>query len=212
MKYGEIKIESLKLMFLNMGDDIDIEGLETYAQDDTYKGYLVNMPGAINRCFSSIEEKRVLPSKSKAVQRSEGLASGGFIRFDLPSLIADFYDIERIVSETSDGEYNGDCDYQREGDVLVLERYEEDDDVEYTVIYKPSIERVSSTTDDYKEIEIPNNIASYIPYFVKGDLYRDDEPNEASEARNWFEQAMEEIFLKKINKVNKVKSLYSQTE
>lgn len=162
MKYGEIKIESLKLMFLNMGDDIDIEGLETYAQDDTYKGYLVNMPGAINRCFSSIEEKRVLPSKSKALQRSEGLASGGFIRFDLPSLIADFYDIERIVSETSDGEYNGDCDYQREGDVLVLERYEEDDDVEYTVIYKPSIERVSSTTDDYKEIEIPMSTATTV--------------------------------------------------
>ena len=59
---------------------------------------------------------------------------------------------------------------------------------------------------------IPENIASSIPYFIKGDLYRDDEPNEASEARNWFEAAIEEILLKKISKANKVKSVYSQTE
>ena len=212
MKYGEIKIEALKLMFVNSGDDIDIDGLETYAQDDNYKSYLVNMPGAINRCFSSIEEKRVLPSKSKALERSDGIARGGFIRFDLPALISDFYDIERVVSESSDGDYNSDCDYQREGDNLVIPRYEEGDDIAYTVIYKPKIERVSSLTDDNMEIAVPNSIASYIPYFVKGDLYRDDEPNEASEARNWFEQAMEEIYSKKINKANKVKSLYSQLE
>ena len=76
MKLGDIKIEALKLMFVNMGDDIDIESLETYAQDEIYKSYLVNMPGAINRCFASIEEKRVLPSKSRTLQRSEALASG----------------------------------------------------------------------------------------------------------------------------------------
>ena len=45
MKLGDIKIEALKLMFVNMGDDIDIESLETYAQDEIYKSYLVNMPG-----------------------------------------------------------------------------------------------------------------------------------------------------------------------
>ena len=57
MKYGEIKIEALKLMFVNMGDDIDIDGLETYAQDDNYKSYLVNMPGSINRCFRALRRR-----------------------------------------------------------------------------------------------------------------------------------------------------------
>jgi hypothetical protein len=184
MKLGDIKIEALKLMFVNMGDDIDIESLETYAQDEIYKSYLVNMPGAINRCFASIEEKRVLPSKSRTLMRSEALASGGFVRFDLASLISDFFDIDRIVRETYDGDYDGDCDYTTEGDALVLDRYEEGDGVTYTVLYKPTIERITSLTDDNIEIAIPNNIAAYIPYFLKGDLYRDDEPNEASEARN----------------------------
>lgn len=212
MKLGDIKIEALKLMFVNMGDDIDIESLETYAQDEIYKSYLVNMPGAINRCFASIEEKRVLPSKSRTLQRSEALASGGFVRFDIASLISDFFDIDRIVRETSDGDYEGDCDYTTEGDTLVLDRYEEEDGVTYTVLYKPTIERITSSTDDNTEIAIPNNIAAYIPYFLKGDLYRDDEPNEASEARNWYEQAMNEIYLKKEHKTNRIKSVYSQTE
>lgn len=211
MKYGDIKIEALKLMFINMGDDITVDKLDTYAQDDTYSGYLVNMPGSVNRCFSVLESRGVLPPESKTLTASDGVASGAFIRFNLPSLIENFYDIDRVVSETSDGEYCGDCDYQTEGDTLVLERYD-DEDITYTVLYRPTILRVDSLTDDDWEIPVPENIAALIPYFVKGDLYRDDEPNEASEARNWFEAGIEEILLRKTNKVSRVKTIYSQTE
>jgi hypothetical protein len=211
MKYGDIKIEALKLMFINMGDDITVDKLDTYAQDDTYSGYLVNMPGSVNRCFSVLESRGVLPPESKTLTASDGVASGAFIRFNLPSLIENFYDIDRVVSETSDGEYCGDCDYQTEGDTLVLERYD-DEDITYTVLYRPTIPRVDSLTDDDWEIPVPENIAALIPYFVKGDLYRDDEPNEASEARNWFEAGIEEILLRKTNKVSRVKTIYSQTE
>lgn len=211
MKYGDIKIEALKLMFINMGDDITVDKLDTYAQDDTYSGYLVNMPGSVNRCFSVLESRGVLPPESKTLTASDGIASGAFIRFNLPSLIENFYDIDRVVSETSDGEYCGDCDYQTEGDTLVLERYD-DEDITYTVLYRPTIPRVDSLTDDDWEIPVPENIAALIPYFVKGDLYRDDEPNEASEARNWFEAGIEEILLRKTNKVSRVKTIYSQTE
>lgn len=211
MKYGDIKIEALKLMFINMGDDITVDKLDTYAQDDTYSGYLVNMPGSVNRCFSVLESRGVLPPESKTLTASDGVASGAFIRFNLPSLIENFYNIDRVVSETSDGEYCGDCDYQTEGDTLVLERYD-DEDITYTVLYRPTIPRVESLTDDDWEIPVPENIAALIPYFVKGDLYRDDEPNEASEARNWFEAGIEEILLRKTNKVSRVKTIYSQTE
>lgn len=211
MRLGDIKLEALKIMFVNMEDDIDIEGLETYAQDDIYKSYLVNMTGAINRCLSSIEEKRVLPSRARLLKRSEGSKRGRFIRFDLAALIPDFFDIDRVVRETSYGEYEGDAEYMTEGNILVLEDREEDEE-SCTVLYKPKLERLTSLSDDTAELDIPDNIAAYIPYFVKGDLYRDDEPNEASEARNWYEQAMSEIYLKKENKSNAIKTLYSQTE
>lgn len=211
MKYGDIKIEALKLMFVNMGDDITIDKLETYEQDDTYNAYLVNMPGSINRCFSALESKGILPSKSKTLTALEGVASGAFIRFDLSSIIDNYCDIDRVVSETADGEYCGDCDYQIEGDTLVLERFD-DEDITYTVLYRPTIPRVELLTDNEWEVPIPENIVALIPYFVKGDLYRDDEPNEASEARNWFESGIEEILLRKTNKVSRIKTVYSQTE
>lgn len=212
MKYGDIKLETLKLMFINEGNDLTIEDFEAYEQDDTYKNYLVNMPGSINRCFSELESKGVLPSKSRTLSISEGVVSGAYIRFNLSQIIDDFFDIDRIVSESSCGEYNGDCDYQREGDTVVLDRYSEDDDIVYTILYRPSVKRINSFTDNEEELQIPENIASIIPYFVKGDLYRDDEPNEASEARNWFESAIEEMLIKRANKTNKVKTVYSQTE
>lgn len=239
MKLGDIKIEALKLMFANVNEDLYVDNLGIYERDETYRGYLVNMPGAINRCFASIEEKRVLPSKTRTLKCSDAKreecltceekdtvcqekcnscrygcrrSHSPFVRFDLADLISDFFDIDRIVMETEDGDYDGDCDYMTEGDTLVLEQYRKCDGITYTVIYKPTIPRVTATTSNNTDIAVPDNIAAYIPYFLKGDLYRDDEPNEASEARNWYEQAMSEIVAKQARKTNSVKSVYSQTE
>lgn len=212
MKLGDIKIEALKMMGANVNEDIYPEYLSDYMNDESYKEYLINMTGAINRCFSSLEEKRVLPTKARVLTLSEGLASNAFVRFDLANLIEDFYDIDRIVRETSNGDYDADHEYIREGDTLVLDRFEENDGISYTVIYHPSIQRITSSTDNETELSIPDSIASYIPYFIKGELYRGDEPNEASEARNWYEQAMAEISSKKIRKTNGVRTVYSQTE
>lgn len=210
MKLGEIKIEALKLMFVNYNIDFVINELPNIALDENYGSYLVNMPGAINRCFASIEEKGVLPVKTYILNADEGLASGSYIRFDLPKLIEDYFDVDRIVCETANGEYIGDHEYQKEGDTLVLKDFGVDD--KYVLLYLPRIERISSLTPDDEEILIPDNIAAHIPYFIKGDLYRDDEPNEASEARNWYEAAMDAILNSRANKVSKVTSIFSQTE
>lgn len=209
MKLGEIKIEALKLMFINYNIDISIEELDRYLQDENYASYLVNMPGAINRCFANIEERGVLPSKAFTLKVVDGLASASYIRFNLPTLIEDFFTVDRIIYECGD-EYDGDHDYRMEGDTLVLELFD-DEKENFIVLYKPKIERVLATTENDTEIDIPDNIAVHIPYFIKGDLYRDDEPNEASEARNWYEAAMESILSARENKIGKVKNTYKQT-
>lgn len=223
MTYGEIKIESLKLMFVNAQDVISEEWLEIYENDETYRSYLDNMRGAINRCFAAIEEKRVLPVRSKSLSVEEGAASGAFIRFDLSSLLGDYFDLDRVVMETDNGEYVADCDYRREGDVLVLpvsytlnkdthEREYYFDGITYTAIYKPRIQRIGFGADKDSKIDVPEQIAAYIPYYVKGELFRDDEPNEAAEAMNQFEQRMSEIAERTVSKSNQVTSIYLQAE
>lgn len=210
MKLGEIKIEALKLMFVNYNIDLEIDKLQDLALDENYGSYLVNMPGAINRCFSVIEDKGVLPVKAYTLKAENGLASGVFMRFDLSKLIKDYFAIERLVFSSPCGEYIGDFDYQKEGETIVIKDFDENDT--YTVLYLPKIERISALTENDTEIDIPDNIAQHIPYFIKGDLYRDDEPNEASEARNWFEAAMDAILGGKVSKVNKVSDIYKLTE
>lgn len=220
MKIGDIKLEAIRLMFVNYNADISIDQIERLKADENYNSYLVNMPGSINRCLSDIEDKRVLPVKAFALDENKQLASAAIRRFNLLELIPDFFDVERLVCETSNGEYIGDCSYQREGNTLVI--FDFDKDNNYTVLYYPSIERITSITSDdldlttaVKEgctpIKIPENITALIPYFIKGDLYREDEPNEASEARNWYESGMEKIYQGIINKANNVVGVFMQT-
>jgi hypothetical protein len=210
MKLGEIKIEALKLMFVNYNIDMEITELPQLALDENYGSYLVNMPGSINRCFSNLEEKGVLPSVSVVLDKDDATISNGFMRFDLPTLYPNFFSIDRVVYENTNGEYNGNFDYQKEENVLVLK--EISDGETYRLLYKPKIDRITAITDDNTELSIPNSIACQIPYYIKGDLYREDEANEASESRNWFESAMSELHTKQSNKTSCVKNIYSQTE
>ena len=206
MKLGEIKIQALKLMFVNYNDDISIEDIYALSTDQNYGSYLVNMTGSINRCFSSIEEKRVLPVKSYTLHYSDGEADNSFFRFNLNALIPDFFDIERLIYQHK-GIYCGDMDYQREADILVLKNPCAEGT--YRLLYYPKIARIDSLADNQMELDIPNGIAEQIPYFIKGDLYRDDEPNEASEARNWFEAA---IITGRTNRTGRVCTKYSLAE
>ena len=227
MTYGEIKIETLKIMFANENEEITSDTLDFYESDENYRGYLLNMRGALNRCFSVIEEKRVLPTRSKKLSYTDGEMGASFIRFNLSKLFSDYFDIDRVVMETSDGEYDGDCEYKREGDVLVLPLenlvkirvkngllfYEERTDVTYYVLYAPKIKRVTFATTNTEELkDIPEGISSYIPFYLKGELFREDEPNEAGEARNWFEQALSEIRQRSGSRSTSVNSIYSQAE
>lgn len=209
MKLGEIKIQALKLMFVNYNDDISIEDIYALSTDQNYGSYLVNMTGSINRCFSSIEEKRVLPVKSYTLHYSDGEADNSFFRFNLNALIPDFFDIDRLIYQ-HEGIYCGDMDYQREADILVLKNPCAEGT--YRLLYYPKIARIDSLADNQMELDIPNGIAEQIPYFIKGDLYRDDEPNEASEARNWFEAAMDAIITGRTNRTGSVCTKYSLAE
>ena len=209
MTFGEIKVETLRLMFANNGDDIHPDDLPIYEQDESYRFYLVNMPESLNRCLSRIEERRVLPSQLRILRRREGVASLAFVRFDL-SAIPDFFDVDRVIREDSFGNYDGNVEFRREGNVIVLPLYEEEDGIKYSVLYKPKLERVHSFTENDKDIGLPDGIASIVPYYLKGDLFRDDESEEASEARNWFEQALDEILDKKEGNPGSVESVYSQ--
>ena len=206
MTLAELKIECLRIIFANADEILYPDRLSEYETDEQYRDYLANMTGAINRCFSTLENKRVLPVKTFLIESSSVVASRR-IRIDMKQAVSDFFDIDRVIGE-SDYTYKSNVDFWMAGDLLIVPN----ENLDYTVLYYPTLPRIKSTTSGDMEIPVPDNIAAYIPYYVKGDIYREDEPNEAAEARNWFEQAISELEGKREQYQGTVESIYSQTE
>ena len=190
MTLGDIKLQSLKLMFAGNGKDIAAEDLDGLRDTEEYRDYLTGITGAVNRCFADLERKRVLPIRRFALRADVGDSMDAFTAFDLVSLIGDFFDIERITYMRGNA-YDGNVAYFREGNVIVIHDF--DENAAYSVLYRPTIPRVMEWTSHDAEIGVPEGIAVCIPYFVKGELFRVDEPDEAAEARNWYEAAMVEL-------------------
>ena len=186
MTLGEVKAEALKLMFARADVVISANLIDLLAEDERFSDYLRGMTGAVNRCFSSLEQKRILPLKTYLVPAREGTDSDLFLRVDLTRDIPDLFDVCRVCAEYEDTHrYIGAAPFEREGYTLLLENRK---DAHYRVLYYPVLPRISASSPNELSLPLPEGISSLIPYYIKGDLFRLDDPAEAAEARNWYEQ------------------------
>lgn len=215
MKLGEIKLETLMLCFTNPELGIDTEDEEVFLAtldnlkyDENYKDYMNAMPGAINRCFSSIEHKGILPSKTVKLTGTSLPTYEGLVRFELKEIVSDICNLES-VSLISNGVVIPHMPFTRLGsDTITLHPIGPRD--EYILIYEPKIPRIKISTPESYDIDLPDSIAELIPYFVKGDIMRVDDANEAAEARNTFEAMCREIYSGKENCQGKVETVFRQ--
>ena len=203
MTVGEIKIESLKLMEIN-GTDISTETLEDLSSNENYKEYLSRMPGAITRALHRFKTVGVIPEKSysETIEENKNIA-----RFDLSEKIEDFSKLNRVVVE-GQNTYCGNYPYTFEGKNVVLFNLRIGNMV--TFIYDPKVPFVLTTTDDDMEIPIPDDLSSIIPYFVKADVFEQDEPELATQARNIFELMLAEYKKQEDNVPVSIDSVYNQ--
>ena len=188
MKVGDIKVEAIKLMFTNYGFDFSISDLQTMLADENYGSYIVNMNGAIARALDRIENACVVPLKRKEISLDDCVITRSFIRFDT-SKIEDFFILDRVTAEYDSGEYAGNVEFEIEGDILLLPNH----NANYTLLYYPTIKTMDDSVLDTDDIWIPDKIARLIPYFIKGDLYQEEEPDLAADAGNIFEASLDDL-------------------
>ena len=201
MTLGEIKIESLRLMFAgNLGYGLNENGLNALLSDDNYNVYLYAMTGAINRCFADLESKGATPIESMVLRRDH-LTDGVF----------DLTKIEEYSSLDSVTDKDGrNVEFVKKGNYLYPPPLLSDED--YCVIYyHVGLPRIGEDTGNSKQIELPDELARLIPYFIKGEVYREEDPNEAGEARNWYEQGVVQYLAKDVRTQNVIVSRYSMT-
>jgi hypothetical protein len=185
MTLGDIKAEALQMM--GFDEYVDANNVDDFAEDDNFGPLLRQVWSAVNRCFADLETKRVLPLQRASLPPPTG--KGTWRRFDY-SGIPDLFEVVRLVMETS---YGVDDDHPfllEEGGTLRVNDY--DDTANYVVLYRPKLGRLTAYTADSTVIDLPDALAAAVPYFVKSEIHRFDEPDEAGEARNFYEAAVEQ--------------------
>lgn len=193
MKLGEIKLEALKIMNINNDAILHLDNMDAILGEKRYAKYLNNMLTSINRAIDIINHKNVLSEKKMALDTmltTYGVANN---RFDLAN-ISDILAISRIVYEEGNV-YISKVPYEKEGNVLVVDsRYNPQN---LSIIYYPKIASVGEEISDDDEIlGLPDKLARLIPYYIKFDLYQEDEPDLAVEARNTFEEGLKLLTVK----------------
>lgn len=212
MKIGDIKLQALGLMYPEVPAYATGDTLKNFDLSD-YSEILARMTGSMARCLDVIVERRVLPSVHKELYLTDaetgkgivGNKSGAAYRFDL-SKLNDFFDVDRVIM-MSENAYDGEYPYRLEGDKLIL--LAPDEAASFSLLYHPRV-IPSSVWNDAADLDVvPDEIARLIPYFIVGELYREDEPGEAAEALSWFEQRIAEIAPKRTAMQRKVSSVYN---
>lgn len=166
MTINDIKIEALKLMFTNYNEDIS--DINECMQDDNYSAYIPAMNGAINRAIGRLWAKRVITKVFTLLPTTH-------------SDTANYSDLCDVLYPVTDTER-----------LLIKERLKSlYPDLEGVDLEKKVSEEVNNEIVK-RRLYIPADVQALIPYYIKAEVYEEDEPSLAMQARNFFEQAIED--------------------
>lgn len=201
MKLKELKVEALRLMFANADDILTSEDFGVYTNDEKYKIYLDAMNGAINRCLNDIKQRRVNDTITLDIPSDKLMPMGKYMySVFLGGLTPKVLEVKRLVAIDKYGKFNPNVNFHMIGNSII---FENDGAKTYTLEYYEDLPVITETSDNEQELRISSDIMALIPYYIKGDVFRDDEPSEASVARNFYESGMEAI---KANRVTKAQA------
>lgn len=191
MKLGEIKLEALRIMNINNDGVLLVEKLGNLATEKRYGKYLNNMFNCINKAIDVINYRKVLPQE-RAELKDYLVSSGGINnRFDV-STIKNFLSCDRIVYEDNKGNYCQRVPFDKEGKTIVVSN--EYNPEFLALVFNTKIENITEDLSDTEEIpNLPDEFARLIPYYIKFELYQEDEPDLALNAKSTFEQGIESL-------------------
>lgn len=192
-------------MFADLDPLISPKHIADHETDGQYGDYLTAMTGSINRAINDIVSRRILPEEALEIPAGTGSTRYGNRRLNL-NAYPQIYDVSRVIAESDRG-YDGAHHFRMEGRTVLL--LGADAEASYTLLYYPRVKAVE-TYENERELEIPDEIASLIPYFIKGELYRQDEAGDASEAMSWYEQRIAALSPYHTGTQTHVASTYSQ--
>ncbi|MGE4321223.1 MAG: hypothetical protein AB7E61_07225 [Acholeplasmataceae bacterium] len=206
MILGKIKIEALRLMFAGYNQDYEVDDLETLTTDDNYGTYLKAMNGSINRCFDRLRSLAKQPKKSLTLEFDPDVDEDFNLEYDLDDeAFASVDKIVRIVWRDLYGNVIRNFEYELEGRTLIIQNMQEAGT--YKLIYLEKLPFIDDLADT-EDLTIDDELARIIPYWIKGELYEEDEPSVAAQSRQLFEYYLSNLYVEEEIVQTKVKDVY----
>lgn len=181
---GQLIVNCIKLLAENMGQDIDATIVSSL---DEYKDRTTVIVQSINRAFHRLEHLKKLPNLTKIIAFDEKKQN---YELDLTSEdYSDIYIIKKIVYVDRYGNYIDFNNYYLNEGLLILPKLEYGE--KFIVQYQPKFVDIKETDEvkyfDTDVINYPETITSIIPYFVKAELFEEDNAQLAVLSMNRFE-------------------------
>lgn len=178
MTKGELISACIKLMFDN-NEQIDTS---IVSDDETYQDRTNNIIESINRAIIRLNQLNKLPFGFKSIDSSKN--GENVITIPLDDDYIELINIYKYKLNSFDLNPVTNVLYLPFNTICLPNLNE---NYVYYLYYKKSPLKLSYSDSDEMEISLPDYITSIIPYFVKGDLYEEDNANMALLARNMFE-------------------------
>lgn len=184
MTRGQLISNCIKLMNDNVGeaiDDSDVSSNDNYLERTT-----VIVP-SINRAFLRLAQLKKLPVKNfKIYYDKENKLTSISVKEEL---MKDVFSIKNVYLQDRYGNIRTNISYFFQENILILPNIPEG--CVYTIFYNPNPIVLQEPKEDEPvdtiDLEYPDEILNVIPYFVKADLYEEDDPQLAMYSRNLFE-------------------------
>ena len=112
-------------------------------------------------------------------------------RYELKTLIPDFYDIVSIEyeKEGKKGQYNSDYTLEEDAILIIDSRLEGN----FIITYKAYPAKITANTNDTYRFTIPSEMIAILPLYIASELYKDDDAAIATQYRNQFEAELDGI-------------------
>lgn len=178
MTKGELISACIKLMFDN-NEQIDTS---IVSDDETYQDRTNNIIESINRAIIRLNQLNKLPFGFKSIDSSEN--GENVITIALDDDYIELINIYKYKLNSFDLNPVTNVLYLPFNTICLPNLKE---NYVYYLYYKKTPLKLSYLDSDERELSLPDYITSIIPYFVKGDLYEEDNANMALLARNMFE-------------------------
>lgn len=187
-EYDPVYVEDENDNRILYDDSQEISGKEEYADR------VLPIIESINRAFHRLGQLKKLPSKTYVVNYDVNRKGNTITLMDDATnnfYISKISNIKNVLKKDRDGNVETNTSYFVDGNIIILPQLNYGES--YTIIYQPTYEDISVDTLDTSIIDYPEYVLQCIPYYVKADVYQEDNASISVLERNTFEAYASQI-------------------